>query len=404
MSKKLKIATLTFFTILPTLLSAQNTELTRVKELIRELQAEVVRLEAEQVVSAATTTTSERSTTVVNTATATTTVATQPSANYDIFPDQTIDQEHIADLQKQQPQRISTQATPKLVEPIDTLPTGSDRVKIILYNDNSWRYERDRAMAKDQEIYTRYWDTVKVQPYRDEVTLSRFPEAMAIDLVDSLSGYHYPYKGKIHPNGKFGPRRRRNHRGIDLPLKTGDPIYATFNGRVRISQYNYGGYGHLVVIRHDNGLETYYGHLSERMVTPGQWVEAGQIIGLGGSTGRSTGPHLHYETRFYGQTFDPERIIDFETGDLRRETIVLKRSYFDIHSNAEQDFEAEFAADEADKKAAEAKAAMRYHTVRSGDTLSGIAKKYGTTVTNICRLNGIKSTSVLRIGKTLRVR
>lgn len=372
---------------------AQQRELTRVKQLIAELQAEVERLEGGQG-SASTLSTEQR-------------VApnlVKDTVSYDIFPDSAVDQEHIAELKEQPAQRVTTQAIPKTVEPLDTLPTGSDRVKIILYNDNSWRYERNRAMSKDTEIYTRYWDTLKVQPYRDEVTLQRFPEAMAIDLVDSLSGYHYPYKGKIHPNGKFGPRRRRAHRGIDLPLKTGDPIYATFNGRVRISTYNTGGYGHLVVIRHDNGLETYYGHLSERHVVSGQWVEAGQIIGLGGSTGRSTGPHLHYETRFYGQTFDPERLIDFETGELLRETIVLKRSYFDIHSNAEQDFEAEFSADEADRKAAEEKAAMKYHTIRSGDTLGAIARKYGTTVTNICRLNGIKSTTVLRIGRTLRVR
>ncbi len=372
-------------TTLFSLKAQQQSELSRVKQLIVELQAEVTRLEAQAGSKVSSS-------------------AQIDTANYDIFPDQTVDKHHIAEVQKGNVTPVHTQAIPKKVAPIDTLPTGSERVKLILYNDNTWRYERNRAMSKDNEIYSRYWDTVKIQPYRDEVTLSKFPSTMAIDLVDSLSGYHYPYKGTIHPNGKFGPRRRRAHRGVDLPLKTGDPIYATFNGRVRISTYNTGGYGNLVVIRHDNGLETYYGHLSERYVVPNQWVEAGQIIGLGGSTGRSTGPHLHYETRFYGQTFDPERLIDFETGDLRRETMLLKRSYFDIYSNAEQDFEAEFAADDAERKAAEQKAAMKYHTIRSGDTLGAIARKYGTTVTNICRLNGIKSTTTLRIGRTLRVK
>ena len=159
-----------------------------------------------------------------------------------------------------------------------------------------------------------------------------------------------------------------------------------------------------MIIRHANGVEAYYRHLSERLVEPNQWVEAGQTIGLGGSTGRSTGPHLHYETRYYGQSFDPERLIDFKNGTLSRETFLLKKSFFSIYSNAGQDFEDEIANEEQDKKEAAEKAAMKYYKIRSGDTLGGIARRYGTTVTNICRLNGIKSTTVLRIGRSLRVR
>ena len=189
---------------------------------------------------------------------------------------------------------------------IDTLTTENDAVQVILYSNNSWKYVRNRKIAKDSTIFEKYWDTTTLFPYR-EVDMSGMPKSVVIDLVDSLTSYHCPYQGSVHPRGKYGPRRRRQHQGVDLPLKMGDPVYATFCGRVRISQYNKGGYGNLVIIRHDNGLETYYGHLSERMVEPGQWVEAGQIIGLGGSTGRSTGPHLHFETRYYGQSFDPEK-------------------------------------------------------------------------------------------------
>lgn len=286
---------------------------------------------------------------------------------------------------------------------IDTLATDNDAVQVILYSNNSWKYVRNREIAKDSTIFEKYWDTTTLFPYR-EVDMSGMPKSVVIDLVDSLTCYHCPYQGTVHPHGKYGPRRRRQHQGVDLPLKTGDPVYATFCGRVRISQYNKGGYGNLVIIRHDNGLETYYGHLSERMVEPGQWVEAGQIIGLGGSTGRSTGPHLHFETRYYGQSFDPERLIDFKNGTLSRETFLLKKSFFSIYSNAGQDFEDEIANEEQDKKEAAEKAAMKYYKIRSGDTLGAIARRHGTTVANICRLNGIKSTTILRIGRSLRVR
>ena len=285
---------------------------------------------------------------------------------------------------------------------LDTLDSGHEAVHVVLFANNTWRYVRNRAIEKDSTIYEKYWDTEKVFPYKD-VEYSSLPRSVVIELVDSTNGYHTPYKPSPI-RSRYGPRRGRAHQGVDLALKTGEPIYATFSGRVRISQYNRGGYGNLVVIRHDNGLETFYGHLSERMVEPNQWVEAGQVIGLGGSTGRSTGPHLHFETRYYGQSFDPERLIDFKSGTLCRDVFLLKRSYFSIYSRASQDFEDEIANEEQDKKEKAEREAMRYHKIRSGDTLGAIARKYGTTVGNICRLNGIKSTTVLRIGRTLRVR
>ena len=285
---------------------------------------------------------------------------------------------------------------------LDTLPSGDDAVQVVLFANSTWKYIRNRAVQKDSTIFEKYWDNEKLFPYKD-VEYSSLPKSLVIDLVDSTNGYHTPYKASPI-RSRYGPRRGRAHQGVDLALKAGEPIYATFSGRVRVSQYNKGGYGNLVIIRHDNGLETFYGHLSERMVEPNQWVEAGQVIGLGGSTGRSTGPHLHFETRYYGQSFDPERLIDFKSGTLCRETFLLKRSYFSIYSRAGQDFEDEIANEEQDKKEQAEREAMRYHKIRSGDTLGAIARKYGTTVSNICRLNGIKPTTILRIGRTLRVR
>lgn len=284
---------------------------------------------------------------------------------------------------------------------IDTLDTINEHVKVILYSDNTWKYHKLPTFEQNADVYGQYWDEVSSNPYKIEY--SSLPYSWSIWLVDSLGQYHCPYKGDVHPRGKFGPRRGRRHQGVDLPLKTGDPIYAMFNGRVRISKYM-GGFGNLVVIRHENGIETFHGHLSKRNVEVGDWVNAGDVIGLGGSTGRSTGPHLHFETRYNGFAFDPQWLIDFKTGNLRHRLFILKKKYFDIYSNYEQDFEDEWKNEEDDKREEAERAAMKWHTVRSGDTLGRIAINNGTTVSAICKLNGITPNTVLKIGRRLRVR
>ena len=286
------------------------------------------------------------------------------------------------------------------VSAIDTLATESDKISIILFNDNTWRYVMSENYKADSEVFSDHWNTTATHAYSD-VELNSLPEATPILLIDSMGSYHYPYIGRI--TSRYGPRRGRAHQGLDISLKTGDPIYATFDGKVRFSKAA-GNYGNLVIIRHNNGLETYYAHLSQRDVEVGDWVVAGQQIGLGGSTGRSTGPHLHYEVRYKGQSFDPERIIDFSSGNLRRAELLLKRRHFSIYAKYEQDFDAEVEVEKIEEAERKAAAAIQYHTVRSGDILGSIARKYGTTVTRICQLNGIKSTSILRIGQRLRVR
>ena len=284
---------------------------------------------------------------------------------------------------------------------VDTIPSSSEGLNIVLYNDNTWRYVRNRNIdVLDETVFTQDWDTTKIQPYN--VELKDIPISMVIDLVDSLKSYHYPFKGRV--TSKYGPRRRRIHQGTDIDLETGDPVYATFDGRVRVTTYVRGGYGNLVILRHDNGLETYYGHLSEISVKPNEWVTAGQIIGKGGNTGRSTGSHLHFEMRYKGQTFDPERLIDFSTGTLRRETFLLKRTYFSPYSRFTQDFEEEIQSDEEDKRIAAEAAAIKYHIVKRGDTLGRIAINNDTTISELCRLNGITRNTVLKIGRKIRVR
>ena len=296
----------------------------------------------------------------------------------------------------------------------DTLDTGNPAVKVVLYSNGTYRFVKDPALMAQDSVFTECWDTRAVNPYRLEP--SALPDRFSLWIVDSLDSYHCPYQ--THPRSLFGYRHGRRHQGIDLPYPTGTPVGAAFDGKVRISDY-VGGYGNLVVIRHANGLETFYGHLSRRDVKSGDWVSAGDLIGLGGSTGRSTGPHLHFETRYRGAAFDPSWLIDFETGTLRHRLLRIRSWYFNPNQRYVQNVDDEdeiFRTDEEDRvlaeeqakkeaaaRAAAEAAAMRYHTVRSGDTLSGIAKKYHTTVKNLCRLNGIKETTVLQIGKKLRV-
>ena len=286
-------------------------------------------------------------------------------------------------------------------DPIDTLDTANEHIKVVLHADNTWRYYKTPGFQQVTGVFDEYWNETQSNPYGIEQ--KDLPEQWSIWLVDSLDQYHCPFQGTIHPRGKFGVRRGRRHQGVDVPLKTGDPIYATFTGKVRMSKY-LGAYGNIIVIRHDNGIETFYAHLSKRNVEVGDWVNAGDVIGLGGSTGRSTGPHLHFETRYNGFAFDPQWLIDFENGLLRHRLFVLKKKYFNIYSNYEQDFEDEMKNEEDDKKEDAEREAMRWYTIKSGDTLGRIAINNGTTVSELCRLNGISKTTTLKIGRKIRVR
>lgn len=286
-------------------------------------------------------------------------------------------------------------------DPIDTLDTANEFIKVILYADNTWQYYKTPEYQSVANVFDDHWTMGVTNPYG--MQQADLPASWTIWLVDELDQYHCPFIGTVHPRGKFGPRRGRRHQGVDLPLKTGDPIYAAFTGKVRMSRY-FGAFGNLVVIRHENGIETFYAHLSKRNVEEGQWVNAGDVIGLGGSSGRSTGPHLHFETRYNGFAFDPQWLIDFKTGKLRHRLFVLKKKFFNIYSNYEQDFEDEFKNHEEDKAEDAERAAMKYYTIRSGDTLSKIARNNGTTISELCRLNGISQNATLRIGKRIRVR
>ena len=223
------------------------------------------------------------------------------------------------------------------------------------------------------------WNNQYVHAYGNAI----IPETYTIDLT----GFHMPTPStKI--TSPFGPRWRRMHNGLDLKVNIGDTIVAAFDGKVRIVKYERRGYGKYVVIRHDNGLETVYGHLSKQLVEENQLVKAGEVIGLGGNTGRSTGSHLHFETRFLGIAINPIYMFDFPKQDIVADTYTFRKT------------KGVKRAGSHDTQAADG--TIRYHKVKSGDTLSRIAKLRGVSVSTLCKLNRIKPTTTLRIGQVLR--
>ena len=244
--------------------------------------------------------------------------------------------------------------------------------------------EKENLMFPADELYGSNWENRWVDPFRGTAKVN-FPDSFAIDC----SSFVYPIAidSMARITSKYGPRRRRMHKGIDLKVLKGDTIRAAFNGKVRIKAFERRGYGYYVVLRHPNGLETIYGHLSKILVEENQIVRAGETIGLGGNTGRSTGSHLHFETRFLGQAINPAEIIDFENGVPHQDTYV----FHNIKINGRRSTIYTSSSDR-----------MVYHRVKSGDTLGKIARIYGTSVNELCRLNGLKSTSVLRIGQSIR--
>lgn len=327
------------------------------------------------------------------------------------------------------PATLKLEDLPKI--PIDTIATNDPESKIIIFSNNTWEYYRPTLVSMDAlPVYSKNWDTTHVFSYRS-IELADLPAVIDINLVTSLSEFKAPIKGRVL--SKYGPRGRRNHNGVDIPLKIGEPIYATFDGKIRYAKFNTGGFGNLVIIRHPNGLETWNGHLSKLNVNVGDYVKAGQVIGFGGSTGRSRGPHLHFEMRYADQTFDPEFILDFESGQLKYQTFALEKSFFNIRSRASEildeeddyDFPLLAANNDSDttsldileriaqaqtkeiKKTPTTSASsggILYHTVKSGDMLGKLAQKYGVRIKQICQLNNITEQTTLKLGAKLRIK
>ena len=238
----------------------------------------------------------------------------------------------------------------------------------------------------------------------------------ATELPDSflinLKHFCMPTTSKV-VTSNFGRRWGRMHKGIDVKVYIGDTIRAAFSGKVRIVRYEARGYGNYVVIRHYNGLETIYGHMSKHLVEENQVVKAGDPIGLGGNTGRSTGSHLHFETRLCGVALNPALMFDFRNQDVTGDTYMFHKDTYQNESilankrNGKSDASLASSSNGSSRgksgsSSSAASADVRYHKVRRGETLSSIAKKRGTTVAKLCKLNHISKRMRIRPGQILR--
>ncbi|MCH5216292.1 MAG: peptidoglycan DD-metalloendopeptidase family protein [Muribaculaceae bacterium] len=251
------------------------------------------------------------------------------------------------------------------------------------YIDNNYLEEEEPEM----DIYEEGWDSGLVNCYQK----ASIPD----EKVINVSKFAMPHPGYVTSPYGYRKRFRRMHKGIDLKVQIGDTIRAAFDGKVRITKYERRGYGYYVVLRHENGLETVYGHLSKFLVEPNQYVKVGDPIALGGNTGRSTGSHLHFETRFMGYAINPAAIFDFENQTTHTDTYTFNKKTFENSRD--------YSPRGRNTKSTYAASGKSTYKVRSGDSLSKIAKRNGTTVAKLCKLNNLTTSSKLQVGKVLRL-
>lgn len=261
---------------------------------------------------------------------------------------------------------------------------------------------REELESPSADLYAN-WDN----KYAHRAT--ELPETYKIDLRH----FTMPTTSRVITSN-FGSRWGRQHKGLDIKVYIGDTIRAAFSGKVRIVRYEAGGYGKYIVIRHNNGLETIYGHLSKQLVEENQEVRSGEVIGLGGNTGRSTGSHLHFETRLCGVALNPALMFDFRAQDVTGDYYAFNKETYDRESTnatrlrGKQDSSTYASSNSSDDYATNKRTTsgltdqISYHKVKKGETLDRIAKKRGVTVEKICKLNHITKTMRLRPGQILR--
>lgn len=260
----------------------------------------------------------------------------------------------------------------------------------------------------EADIYTEGWNSGFVNCYANVDV----PQTAVIDVKE----YCMPVPGYLTSPYGYRKRFRRMHKGVDLKLNVGDTVRAAFSGKVRLTKFEKAGYGYYVVVRHGNDLETVYGHLSKFLVQPDQYVKAGDPIALGGNTGRSTGPHLHFETRYMGYAINPSAIFDFANQCTHTDTYTFDKRTYQNARNFSPEANAQYAAQyqkthpnkaySNTKQTTKGKTTYKSSTykVKKGDTLGKIAARNGMSLSKLCRLNGLKSSSTLRVGQKIRLK
>ena len=267
---------------------------------------------------------------------------------------------------------------------------------------------REESESPASELYAN-WDN----RYAHRAT--ELPENYRIDLRH----FCMPTTSRVITSN-FGSRWGRQHKGLDIKVYIGDTIRAAFSGKVRIVRYEGGGYGKYIVIRHNNGLETIYGHLSKQLVRENQEVRAGDVIGLGGNTGRSTGSHLHFETRLCGVALNPALMFDFRNQDVVDDYYMFRKDRYESEGQAANRLRGKIGnggyvasdvrgetygggkAVQQSRKMEERNVEIRYHKVAAGETLYSIAKRRKVTVDDLCRLNHLTRDIKVRPGQLLR--
>jgi murein DD-endopeptidase MepM/ murein hydrolase activator NlpD len=271
------------------------------------------------------------------------------------------------------------------------------------------------SVALQRLIFTESFDNPSSDLYEDwdnmhaHSKVTELPDSFRI----SLKNFCMPTDSRVLTSN-FGSRWGRQHKGLDIKVYIGDTIRAAFSGKVRVVRYEGRGYGKYVVIRHNNGLETYYAHMSKQLVEEDQEVRAGDPIGLGGNTGRSTGSHLHFETRLCGVALNPALMFDFRNQDVVDDYYMFRKSTYQKESAIATRLRGaggmSFSSDEDGEEVELATAApeasyqqeSRFHKVKRGETLFSIAKKRGTSVSSIMKLNHLKKNAKLKAGQILK--
>ena len=304
---------------------------------------------------------------------------------------------------------------------LDTIDTQFGRM--VIFSNKTWALVKTNTFdgvlnPRIHKIMTTQQDVPYTLPWNNEICfttrnndLSKLRDTIWLCLNDEVhSEFKIPVPGVV--TSRYGPRSGRNHNGIDLNLTTGDTVVSAWAGKVRYAKYNEGGFGNLVIVRHYNGLETLYAHLSKFLVFPDQEVAAGEVLGLGGNTGRSFGAHLHFEVRFYDAPINPEEMINFDSKKLKNENLFVHKGLFRPGAKPSDFYEAhpEEPIDQQAQQQQIVKPVVvktqqnKFYRVKSGDTLTEIADRNNTTVSKICQLNGIKPSTVLQVGRSLRIK